>query len=60
MKRPIIWVTTSLTLAIVVTATFLIMTASRSETTSFGASAGKLEVQTNGAGERVLRVTPAK
>lgn len=32
MKRPVIWVTTSLMIAIVVTTTFLIMTTSRGET----------------------------
>jgi glucose/arabinose dehydrogenase len=43
-------VTASLTIAIVVTTTFLIMTTSRGETTSFGSSAGKLEVQTVASG----------
>lgn len=50
MKRPVVWVTTSLMIAIVVTTTFLIMTTSRGETTSFGSSAGKLDVQTVASG----------
>ncbi|QUS41192.1 PQQ-dependent sugar dehydrogenase [Tardiphaga alba] len=50
MKRPVVWVTASLTIAIVVTTTFLIMTTSRGETTSFGSSAGRLEVQTVASG----------
>jgi aldose sugar dehydrogenase len=43
-------VTVSLSVAIVVTTTFLIMTTSRGETTSFGSSAGRLEVQTVASG----------
>lgn len=50
MKRPVVWVTTSLMIAIVVTTTFLIATTSRGEPTSFGSSAGKLEVQTVASG----------
>lgn len=44
MKRPVVWVTTSLMIAIVVTTTFLIATTSRGEPTSFGSSAGRLDV----------------
>lgn len=50
MKRPVVWVTTSLAIAIVVTTTFLIATTSRGEQTSFGSSAGRLEVQTVASG----------
>jgi len=46
MKRPVVWVTTSLMIAIVVTTTFLIATTSRGEPTAFGSSAGRLDVQT--------------
>jgi aldose sugar dehydrogenase len=46
MKRPVVWVTTSLMIAIVVTTTFLIATTSRGEPTSFGSSAGRLDVHT--------------
>jgi len=50
MKRPVVWVTTSLMIAIVVTTTFLIATTSRGEPTSFGSSAGRLEVNTVASG----------
>ncbi|MGM4890869.1 PQQ-dependent sugar dehydrogenase [Tardiphaga sp. 862_B3_N4_1] len=50
MKRPVIWVTVTLTAAIVVTATLLIATTTRGENTSFGSSAGRLEVQTVASG----------
>lgn len=50
MKRPVVWVTTSLAIAILVTTTFLIATTSRGEQTSFGSSAGRLEVQTVASG----------
>ncbi len=50
MKRPVVWVTTSLMIAIVVTTTFLIATTSRGEPTSFDSSAGRLEVQTVASG----------
>ncbi len=50
MKRPVVWVTTSLMIAIVVTTTFLIATTSRGEPTSFGSSAGRLDVQTVASG----------
>lgn len=46
MKRPVVWVTVTLTVAIVVTTTLLIATTSRGDSTSFGSSAGQLEVQT--------------
>lgn len=50
MKRPVVWVAVTLTTAIAVTASLLIATASRGEITSFGSSAGKLEVQTAASG----------
>ena len=50
MKRPVVWVTVTLTAAIVVTATLLIATTTRGENTSFGSSAGRLEVQTIASG----------
>ena len=50
MKRPVIWVTVTLTAAIVVTASLLIATTTRGENTSFGSSAGRLEVQTVASG----------
>ncbi|WP_441240228.1 PQQ-dependent sugar dehydrogenase [Tardiphaga sp. 768_D3_N2_1] len=50
MKRPVIWVTVTLTAAIVVTTTLLIATTTRGENTSFGSSAGRLEVQTVASG----------
>ena len=43
-------VTASLTVAIVLTATFLIVTSTRGENTSFASSAGQLEVQTVASG----------
>jgi glucose/arabinose dehydrogenase len=50
MKRPVVWVAVTLTMAIVVTATLLIATTTRGENTSFGSSAGRLEVQTVASG----------
>jgi len=50
MKRPVVWVTTSLTIAIVVTATFLIMTASRGETIPPGSSVVQARTVANGEG----------
>src|SRR4051812_10760133 len=50
MKSPVIWVTAALTAAIAVTATFLIATTSRGETTGFASSAGQLDVQTVAGG----------
>ncbi|MET0878041.1 MAG: PQQ-dependent sugar dehydrogenase [Tardiphaga sp.] len=50
MKSPVVWVTASLTAAIVVTATFLIATSSRGDDTAFASSAGRLEVQTVAGG----------
>ena len=46
MKTPVVWVTATLTAAIVITVSFLIATTSRGETTAFASSAGKLDVQT--------------
>ena len=51
MKRPVLWVTASLSLAIVVTTTFLIAsTTTRGDNASFSSSAGRLEVQTVATG----------
>jgi glucose/arabinose dehydrogenase len=50
MKTPVLWVTAALTAAIAVTATFLIATTSRGETTAFASSAGQLDVQTVAGG----------
>ncbi len=49
-KTPVVLVTTSLTVAIVLTATFLIVTSTRGENTSFASSAGQLDVQTVASG----------
>src|SRR6476659_9865095 len=49
-KTPVVLVTASLTVATVLTATFLIVTSTRSENTSFASSAGQLEVQTVATG----------
>lgn len=49
MKTPVVWVTTALTVAIVLTASFLIATGTRGDNASPGSSM-----------ERVLRVAPAK
>ena len=49
-KTPVVLVTASLTVAIVLTATFLIVTSTRGENTSFASSAGQLEVQTIASG----------
>jgi glucose/arabinose dehydrogenase len=50
MNRPVVWVTGTLTAAIVLTVSFLIATASRGDNTSFASSAGPLEVQTFASG----------
>ena len=50
MKTPVVWVTATLTVAIVITVSFLIATTSRGETTAFASSAGKLDVQTVASG----------
>jgi glucose/arabinose dehydrogenase len=50
MKTPVVWVTASLTVAIVLTASLLIATVTRGENTSFASSAGQLEVQTVATG----------
>lgn len=50
MKRPVVWVAVSLTVAIVVTASLLIATTTRGDNSSFGSSAGSLEVQTIASG----------
>lgn len=50
MKTPVVWVTASLSAAIVVAATFLIATGTRSENVSFASSAGPLDVQTVATG----------
>ncbi|WP_295845985.1 PQQ-dependent sugar dehydrogenase [Tardiphaga sp.] len=50
MKTPLVWVTMTLVGAIVVTASFLIATATRGANTSFGSSAGQLDVQTVASG----------
>lgn len=49
-KTPMVVVTASLTVAIVLTATFLIVTSTRGENTSFASSAGQLDVQTIASG----------
>jgi aldose sugar dehydrogenase len=49
-KAPVVLVTTSLTVATMLTATFLIVTSIRGENTSFASSAGQLEVQTVASG----------
>ena len=49
-KTPMVLVTASLTIAIVLTATFLIVTSTRGENTSFASSAGQLDVQTVASG----------
>ncbi|MDO9564528.1 MAG: PQQ-dependent sugar dehydrogenase [Bradyrhizobium sp.] len=49
-KTPMVLVTTSLTVATVLTATFLIVTTTRGENTSFASSAGQLDVQTVASG----------
>jgi glucose/arabinose dehydrogenase len=46
MKTPVVWVTGTLTAAIVLAVSFLIATTGRSEDTSFASSAGPLDVQT--------------
>jgi glucose/arabinose dehydrogenase len=50
MKTPVVWVTASLTMAIVVTLTFLFATGSRGEPSPFASSAGQLDVQTFASG----------
>jgi aldose sugar dehydrogenase len=49
-KTPVLLVTASLTVATALTATFLIVTGTRGENTSFTSSAGQLEVQTVAGG----------
>src|ERR1700694_5488153 len=49
-KTPVFLVTASLTAATALTATFLIVTGTRGENTSFTSSAGQLEVQTVASG----------
>ncbi len=49
-KTPMVLVTASLTVATVLTATFLIVSSTRGENTSFASSAGQLEVQTVASG----------
>jgi len=49
-KTPVFLVTASLTVATALTATFLIVTGTRGENTSFTSSAGQLEVQTVASG----------
>src|SRR6476659_3706587 len=49
-KTPVVLVTASLTVATALTATFLIVTGTRGENTSFTSSAGQLEVQTVASG----------
>ena len=49
-KTPVVLVTTSLTVATVLTATFLIVTSTRGENTSFASSAGQLDVHTVASG----------
>ena len=50
MKTPVGLVTVALTAAILLTATFLIATKTRGEDTTYGSSAGQLEVQTIASG----------
>jgi glucose/arabinose dehydrogenase len=50
MKTPVVLVTASLTLAIVLTTTLVIATGTRGENPSFGSSAGPLEVETVASG----------
>ena len=50
MKTPVVLVTASLTVATVLTASFLIATSTRGENTSFASSAGQLDVQTVASG----------
>lgn len=50
MKTPLALVTASLTAAILLTGSFLIVTGTRGENTSFASSAGQLEVQTFASG----------
>jgi glucose/arabinose dehydrogenase len=50
MRAPVVLVTSALTVAILLTASFLIVTGTRGEDTSFASSAGQLEVQTIASG----------
>ena len=50
MKAPILWVTASLSAAIVLTTSFVIATSTRGDNASFASSAGQLEVQTLASG----------
>jgi glucose/arabinose dehydrogenase len=49
-KTPVVLVTASLTVATALTATFLIVSSTRGENTSFGSSAGQLDVHTVASG----------
>ena len=50
MKTPVVWVAAALAAGIVLTASLLIATGARGETTSFASSAGPLEVRTVATG----------
>ena len=50
MKTPVVWVTATLSAAIVITVSCVIATTSRGETTAFASSAGQLDVQTVATG----------
>ncbi|HVV42119.1 MAG TPA: PQQ-dependent sugar dehydrogenase [Nitrobacter sp.] len=50
MKAPILWVTASLSAAIVLTTSLVIATSTRGDNASFASSAGQLEVQTLASG----------
>jgi glucose/arabinose dehydrogenase len=50
MRAPVVLVTSALTVAILLTASFLIVTGTRGEDSSFASSAGQLEVQTIASG----------
>ena len=50
MRAPVVLVTSALTVAILLTASFLIVTGTRGEDASFASSAGQLEVQTIASG----------
>ncbi|WP_375412278.1 PQQ-dependent sugar dehydrogenase [uncultured Bradyrhizobium sp.] len=50
MKKPVVWVTATLTAAIVLTASLLIATGTRGDNPSFASTAGPLEVRTVAAG----------
>lgn len=50
MKAPVLWVTGTLTAAIALTGSLLVITATRGASTSFASSAGQLDVQTVASG----------